>query len=87
MKPSYAVYHETLASAVDAAIVYLTLSNVVLADNHIVETYQYDGIPYETKKDAHSEISTYKGKKTHKFAHVSIYRMDSGRYELTVYIL
>lgn len=33
------------------------------------------------------ELLTFNGRPTRKWAHVSIYRLDSGRYELTAYIL
>lgn len=53
----------------------------------IREPYVYGGIPYEQKRDAHYKLVAFKGKPTKKYLHVSIYRMPSGSYELTYYVL
>ncbi len=84
----YETYHETLGKAVQHVIDTLNSNEIVLAEpERISEPFQFDGIPYAGTKESHAEIATIKGKNTKKYAHVSIYRMDSGRYELTLYIL
>jgi hypothetical protein len=84
----YATHHETLGKAVQCVVDTLNSNEVMLAEpERISQPFEFDGIPYGQTKQAHAEIATIKGKKTRKFAHVSIYRMDSGTYELTLYIL
>lgn len=82
----YKLFHETLGSAIDESIAYLARKECVCAES-LPERFQFDGIRYEETKTEHLEIATLKGKKTRKFAHVVIYRMSSGRYELTIYFL
>ena len=52
----------------------------------IRQPYMYGGIAYEQHKDAHYKLLQYKGKPTKKYLHLSIYRMPTGRYELTNYV-
>jgi hypothetical protein len=85
----YATYHQTLGSAVSE--IHSTLADsrndVRLTDpDAFINVYQFDGISYGKTKEAHAQIATHKGKPTKKYAHASIYRMDSGRYELTLYV-
>lgn len=82
------IYHETLSSAVNESLAEIALRGAVLRDaEEITRVFEFGGISYGQNKEAHAEIATLKGKGTRKFAHASIYRMESGRYELTVYIL
>ena len=82
------IYHETLSSAVNESLAEIALRGAVLRDaEQITGVFEFGGLAYGQSKEAHAEIETLKGKRTHKFAHASIYRMESGRYELTVYIL
>jgi hypothetical protein len=53
----------------------------------IRQPFMYGGINYEDKKEAHYKLLTLKGKPTKKYLHVSIFRMPSGTYELTMYVL
>ena len=87
MATNYPLFHETLSAAVEAAHVYFAAIGAVLASDTIREAFMFGGIPYGQTKEGHGEISTLRGKSTKKFAHVTIYRMDSGRYELTCYVL
>jgi hypothetical protein len=65
----------------------LEVNQIELTDKGTINArYQFDGIPYTQTKDCHAEVSKVKGKVTRKWFHVSIYRMDSGRYELTLYL-
>lgn len=45
------------------------------------------GVSYGQTVSKSFELVSLKGKKTKKWAHISLYRMESGRYELTNYIL
>lgn len=45
------------------------------------------GVNYGETVSANFEIDTLKGKSTRKYFHVSIYRMENGKYEVTSYIL
>lgn len=51
------------------------------------EIYDRGHVSYGTTHRFDFEIKTLKGKPTRKWFHAAIYRMDSGRYELTSYIL
>lgn len=46
-----------------------------------------DGVPYGQAVQAHCELVTLKDKPTRKWAHATVERTESGRYELTFYIL
>lgn len=46
-----------------------------------------DGVPYGQVVQAHCELVLLKGKPTRKWAHAVVERMETGRYELTFYIL
>lgn len=45
------------------------------------------GVSYGQTVSRSFELASLKGKKTKKWAHITLYRMESGRYELTNYIL
>jgi hypothetical protein len=49
--------------------------------------FQYGGVPYGTSKNVNIELASYKGKPTKKYAHLTIWRLDSGRYEWNLYVL
>lgn len=88
MKAAYvSPYTETLGQALEAAREELKNHDATVADESWLEVFTFDGIPYETKKEAHGELTTFRGKPTRKWAHLTIYRMDSGRYEWTLYFL
>lgn len=81
--------YEMLSKALDAVEQYLAETNSTLdteENESVQEPYFYGGISYNTTKDAHYKLATYKGKKTKKYLHVSIYRTENGLYELTRYI-
>lgn len=77
---------DTLWQAIEKAESELSEYRAIPAENWI-ESFQFGGIPYGTHKEAHFALSSYKGKPTKKYGHVTITRMDSGRYEVVVYIL
>lgn len=77
---------ETLCQAIEQAEKELTESRAIPAENW-QEKYQYGGIPYGTRKEAHFPLESYKGKPTKKYGHVVIERLSQGTYETVVYIL
>lgn len=81
------IYHETLGQAIEQGHKNFENSGAVLVDHQEDTKFVYGGLAYGETKEAHYEIATLKGKKTKKYAHMTIYRMESGRYELTTYIL
>lgn len=83
----YAIYHETLSAALDEASSYATRKGCVVAIRELYEPFNYGGINYGETKDSHATILSIDGNNTRKKFHTVIYRMDSGRYELTCYIL
>jgi hypothetical protein len=62
----------------------LEKNNIVLVEDFIVR-YCFGGIKYNEVRTEHFEIETIKGKKTRKYYHIIISRLDSGRYELVSY--
>lgn len=87
-KADYEISHSQLAFALNEISLNLLKREIVLKDKDaIVSRFEFDGVPYGTTKEAHAEIETIKGKSTKKWFHVSIYRLESGRYELTIYVL
>jgi hypothetical protein len=87
MATTYKIYHETLSSALFHAKVEAFASGAIINRDELDEAYSTGGVPYGTTREAHLPIEFLKSKATKKHFHVSIYRMDSGRYELTCYIL
>jgi hypothetical protein len=77
---------ETLWAAVDAAQEELKESKAVLEEPDRIQ-YWFGGIPYGQVAERHEPIKTLKGRKTGKWFHMIITRMESGRYELVTYIL
>jgi len=82
----YPIYHATLSQALDAAINHAANSRASIAQSEVHEQFS-EGLKYEETKQAHLSIVELKGKATKKYFHITIYRMSSGTYELTCYIL
>lgn len=80
-------YHQTLCNALEAGITYLKAQGATFDETVMRERYQYDGINYGQYKDSDVEIAQIKGKATKKWAHLTIWRRDSGTYEVNAYIL
>jgi hypothetical protein len=87
MKDKLTPFHETLCNALEAGIKYLKDQGAEFNEETMRERYQYDGINYGQYKDADVEIDLMKGKKTKKWAHLTIWRRESGTYEVNAYIL
>ena len=71
-----------LYQALDAAR--LSLKDIMLAEDF--EIPFNNGIKYGETITNHVEILTLKGKKTRKYFHIIITRLDNGMYELVSYI-
>jgi len=83
-------FHETLSSALNNALAYHAAEGVKMSEAeeyNLREKFAFDGVKYEQTKQASGPIESIKGKATKKWLHISIYRMSSGRYELTTYCL
>lgn len=80
------VYFETFAAAIDGAIVAATAARVLLARPADVWNMCQEPLNYTSTRAASFEIERLRDKPTRKYFHVSLYRMDSGRYELTTYV-
>lgn len=59
----------------------------MMSDTWLDDLWSLGPVEYGQTKRADLGLVGIKGRQTKKFFHVSVYRMDSGRYELTTYIL
>lgn len=85
---SLPVFHETLSAALSALAEHLQARAIVMADSQsLFRAYEFDGIAYGESKSADGEIATIKGKGTKKWGHVTVWRSNSGRYEINFYVL
>ncbi len=83
-------YAETLSESLDNAFAELKDRGAVIAvdiEQHAREMFGDGGIRYNETRSANIPLVSYKGKATKKAGHITIYRMESGRYEQTNYIL
>ena len=85
-------YYETLSQTLDAVRDYATKLGYELDEDVIFSKFGTGGISYETYKSANipllkngEPILNKSGKEMNRAIHVSIYRMPSGKYELTMY--
>lgn len=78
-------YFETLSAAIEEAIEFATDRDYIVDENDIFN-YSIGGISYEETKPGTITLYTAKGNQARKALQLSIYRMKSGRYELTAYI-
>ena len=77
---------DTLGQALDGIEKHLAQKQIILGSD-LREPFMYGGIPYGTHKEAHYPIQTIKGKATKKYFHITLTRLDSGRYEPVFYVL
>lgn len=84
------IYFETLGAALDSFVQQTEEKGGLFASDapqiHVAEKFN-GGVSYGQTVSRSFELATLKGKPTRKFAHCVVYRMESGRYELTSYIL
>ena len=85
-------YYETMNEALDAVEVFCKANRAVVNEGFTLGSWRnryasnhalYAG--FTSREDF--DLLTFRGKETRKRLHVVLYRMDSGRYELTNYIL
>jgi len=74
----------TLGECLEEIETQLITEKIVLVDD-FRSPFEYGGISYDTSKETHVEIATIKGKKTRKYFHIIINRLDNGMYELISY--
>ena len=79
----YQTYHESLSSVIDE-IKDVCIKYEIITD---IDKTWFGAVSYETTSKYDWEIDTLKGKPTKKYLHASIYRLNSGNYELTLYVL
>jgi alanine-alpha-ketoisovalerate/valine-pyruvate aminotransferase len=77
-------YQKSLSDAIEAAKNELKMKGAVLAEN---EGVIFSPIGYGVTLSRDYKLESFKGKQTKKWGHIVIYRMDSGNYEQTNYIL
>jgi hypothetical protein len=77
----YEIYHETMYKAIQEAIRLATLKGYTVHE----ESITLEPISYETSRTIIYPIEK-NGKMQRKCMNVTLYRMPSGKYELTTYI-
>ena len=75
-------YFETLSEAKEESRKLVPAGNTLNEDDFA----QLQSVNYGETGSVHARMITPKGNEAQKCLHVSIYRMESGRYELTAYI-
>jgi len=75
-------YFETLGEAKDEARKLVPTGYILNEDDYF--TLQH--LSYGTTGSIHARMTTPKGVEAKRWLHVIIYRLDSGRYELTAYL-
>jgi hypothetical protein len=85
LKNKTTIYHETLSSVIDdVRDNFLSVNNIEVPS---FESYDWDAVGYgETSRNSF-QIEKLNNRKTKKYFHIIIFRLDSGRYELTCYVL
>ena len=90
MKPYTASpFTETLNGALEAIKDELRNRGVILSEGCAdwLDTFVFGGLAYGQNRETHAAIFTIKDKPTKKWAHATIWRLDSGRYEWNLYLL
>jgi hypothetical protein len=81
-------FFETLSSAVQGAMDAAESARAVLGNADVArEEMEREPINYNTHRGWDFAIVELKGRKTRKYFHVVICRLDCGRYELVTYVL
>ena len=80
-------HFETLGEAIRSFIDQTEAKRAVFVNVDEISSRFDGGVSYGQTVSRSFELLEYKGKKTKKYAHCVIYRMESGRYELTSYVL
>lgn len=80
-------YFDRLDQVVDAVLARVERSKSVLADNDQFIRDLSKPVGYRETNRVDGQLASLKGRPTRKFFHTTIARCESGRYELTAYIL
>jgi hypothetical protein len=83
-------YHETLTGVRNEIEARLEAAGAVLKSPYFYSHYDqsfHDGVSYGQVKRADTELAELKRKPTRKWAHATVTRLETGRYELVFYIL
>lgn len=79
-------YFDTLSSALEAHIENVHSQGGVFTEE-ASEMYMFiSPVSYGQTIQDHRELATLKGKGTRKWAHFAIFRLETGRYELTSWL-
>lgn len=81
------IYFETLAGAVDAIFARAYADKCEFAKPSDVWALCQDHLAYGQNRTGDFQLESRKGKPTRAYYHALICRLDSGRYELTTYVL
>lgn len=73
-----------MGEAISAVREKMECDKVVSSD---FDNFLFGSIPYGQTQRFGFEINSIKGRKTRKYLHLVLYRMESGNYELIYYIL
>lgn len=85
--PTHSFSFETLAETLRAFIDFVKTSGGVFEEDEDEMFLFTSPVNYQTTMVGHYPLASFKGRGTKKYAHMTIYRMESGRYELVNYIL
>ena len=80
-------YFDTFAAAIDKAFDTAYAADAVFACPTDLWSICQEPLNYGQSRSLSVKLESLKGKPTKKYFHTSIVRMDSGKYELTNYIL
>lgn len=80
-------YFETFAQAIDGAIEQADRAGALLTHPAEVWDIAREPLNYGLYRTGNFQLELYRERPTKKYFHVVIYRLDSGRYELTTYVL
>jgi hypothetical protein len=81
------IYFETLAETIEGIKTRLFADRIELTNPAEIGCVFAGHLNYGNDRSGNFEIASLRGKSTKKWFHAQIYRMDSGRYELTTYVL
>jgi hypothetical protein len=80
-------YYETFSGAIHGAIFASQVAQAVRTAPAEIWELCSEPLNYGCTRSRSFALLTLRGKPTRKYFHVTIYRLDSGRYELTTYVL
>jgi hypothetical protein len=81
------IYFETFAAAIDGIIRAADESRALLTRPSEVWSMVQEPLFYGQTRQGNFALELLRDRPTKKFFHASVYRLETGRYELTTYIL